>query len=38
MLDDFSKRNKAIRAALELAAERGWNDVSLHRYRPSAPA
>jgi ubiquinone biosynthesis protein COQ9 len=29
MLDDFSKRTKAIRAALELAAERGWNDISL---------
>jgi hypothetical protein len=28
MLDDFSKRTKAIRAALELAAERGWNAQS----------
>jgi AcrR family transcriptional regulator len=29
MLDDFSKRSKAIKAALELAQERGWNDVTL---------
>src|SRR5712691_6045852 len=29
MLDDFSKRTKAIQAALELAGERGWNEVSL---------
>jgi AcrR family transcriptional regulator len=29
MLDDFSKRSKAIRAALDLAAERGWNALSL---------
>jgi ubiquinone biosynthesis protein COQ9 len=29
MLDDFSKRTKVIRAALELAAERGWSGISL---------
>ncbi len=29
MFDDFSKRSKAIKAALEFAQERGWNDVSL---------
>jgi ubiquinone biosynthesis protein COQ9 len=29
MFDDFSKRNKAIRAALELAAENDWGDVTL---------
>jgi ubiquinone biosynthesis protein COQ9 len=28
MLDDFSKRNRAIRAAFDLAAERGWDQVS----------
>jgi ubiquinone biosynthesis protein COQ9 len=28
MLDDFSNRNRAIRAAFELAAERGWDQVS----------
>src|SRR5688572_31439648 len=28
MLDEFSKRNRAVRAALEIAAERGWNNVS----------
>jgi ubiquinone biosynthesis protein COQ9 len=30
MLDDFSNRNRAIRAAFELAAERGWGQVSLN--------
>ncbi len=29
MFDDFSKRTKAIRAALDLAAERGWSELSL---------
>lgn len=29
MFDDFSRRTKAVRAALELARERGWRDVSL---------
>jgi Bacterial regulatory proteins, tetR family. len=29
MFDDFSKRTKAIRAALELAQERRWSDISL---------
>jgi ubiquinone biosynthesis protein COQ9 len=29
MLDDFSKRSKAIRAALDLAEKRGWRDVTL---------
>ena len=29
MFDDFSKRSKAIRAALDLAATRGWRDVTL---------
>lgn len=29
MLDDFSKRTKAIRAALELAQDRGWENTSL---------
>ena len=28
MLEDFSNRNRAIRAAFELAAERGWDQVS----------
>lgn len=28
MLDDFSNRNRTIRAALDLAAERGWGNVS----------
>jgi ubiquinone biosynthesis protein COQ9 len=28
MLDEFSKRNRAVRAALEIAAERGWNNVT----------
>jgi ubiquinone biosynthesis protein COQ9 len=28
MLDDFSNRNRAIRAAFELAAERGWDQVT----------
>jgi ubiquinone biosynthesis protein COQ9 len=28
MLDDFSNRNRAIRAALDLAAERGWDGVT----------
>ncbi len=28
MLDDFSNRNRAIRAALDLAAEHGWANVS----------
>jgi AcrR family transcriptional regulator len=29
MFDDFSKRSKAVRAALELAQERGWGDITL---------
>jgi len=29
MFNEFSKRNKAVRAALELAAERDWGDVTL---------
>jgi ubiquinone biosynthesis protein COQ9 len=29
MFDDFSKRAKAVRAALKLAAERGWGEISL---------
>jgi AcrR family transcriptional regulator len=29
MFDDFSKRSKAVRAALDLAEKRGWRDVSL---------
>jgi AcrR family transcriptional regulator len=28
MFDDFSKRNKAVRAALEIAAEQGWRGVT----------
>ena len=29
MFDDFSKRSKAVRAALDLANERGWGDIGL---------
>jgi ubiquinone biosynthesis protein COQ9 len=29
MFDDFSNRSKAVRAALDLAATRGWRDVTL---------
>ena len=29
MFDDFSKRSKVVRAALDLAQERGWGDISL---------
>jgi ubiquinone biosynthesis protein COQ9 len=29
MFDDFSKRSKAVRTALDLAKERGWADISL---------
>ena len=29
MFDDFSKRAKAVRAALKFAAERGWGEISL---------
>ena len=29
MFDDFSKRSKAVKAALDLAKERNWGDVSL---------
>jgi ubiquinone biosynthesis protein COQ9 len=29
MFDDFSKRSKAVRAALDLAEKRGWRDVTL---------
>ncbi len=29
MFDDFSKRSKAVRAALDLAKERSWGDVTL---------
>ena len=29
MFDEFSKRNKAVRAALELAQQRDWGDVTL---------
>ncbi len=29
MFDDFSKRSKAVRAALDLAATRGWGDIGL---------
>lgn len=28
MFNDFSKRNKAVRAAFDLAAERGWRNVT----------
>jgi ubiquinone biosynthesis protein COQ9 len=30
MFDDFSKRSKAIRAALDLARERSWGEITLH--------
>ncbi len=30
MFDDFSKRSKAVRAALDLAKERSWGDISVH--------
>ena len=29
MFDDFSKRSKAVRAALQLAKEKSWGDISL---------
>ena len=29
MFDDFSKRSKAVRAALDLAKERNWGDIAL---------
>jgi len=29
MFDEFSKRSKAVRAALELAQQRDWSDISL---------
>jgi ubiquinone biosynthesis protein COQ9 len=29
MFDDFSKRSKAVKAALELAEKKGWRDTSL---------
>ena len=29
MFDDFSKRSKAVRAALDLAKERSWGDIGL---------
>jgi ubiquinone biosynthesis protein COQ9 len=29
MFDDFSKRSKAIKAALDLARERSWSDIAL---------
>jgi AcrR family transcriptional regulator len=29
MFDDFSKRSKALKAALDLAKERSWGDISL---------
>ena len=29
MFDDFSKRAKVVRAALDLAKERSWGDISL---------
>jgi ubiquinone biosynthesis protein COQ9 len=29
MFDDFSKRAKAVRAALDLAEQRGWGDIGL---------
>ncbi|HSD91411.1 MAG TPA: hypothetical protein VLB11_00090 [Methyloceanibacter sp.] len=29
MFDDFSKRSKAVRAALDLAKERSWGDITL---------
>jgi len=29
MFDDFSKRSKAVRAALDLAKERSWGDISV---------
>jgi AcrR family transcriptional regulator len=29
MFDDFSKRSKAVRAALDLAKERGWGEIGL---------
>jgi ubiquinone biosynthesis protein COQ9 len=29
MLDDNSRRTKAVRAALELAGQRDWGDISL---------
>src|SRR5680860_620480 len=29
MFDEFSKRSKAVRAALELAQQRDWGDIAL---------
>ncbi len=29
MFDDFSKRSKAVRAALDLAEKKGWRDTTL---------
>ena len=29
MFDDFSKRSKAVKAALDLAKERDWGDITL---------
>src|SRR6185312_9241064 len=29
MFDDFSKRSKVVRAALDLAQERGWGEITL---------
>ena len=29
MFDDFSKRSKAVKAALDLAKERSWSDIAL---------
>jgi AcrR family transcriptional regulator len=28
MLDEFNRRNRAIRAALDIAAEHGWKEVT----------
>ena len=36
MFDDFSKRAKAVRAALDLAKERSWGDISLTDIAQSA--
>ena len=36
MFDDFSKRSKAVRAAFDLAKERGWGDISLADIAQSA--
>ena len=34
MFDDFSKRSKAVQAALNLAKERRWSDIGLTAAQP----